>query len=54
MVSSGQNLVKPLWNRLTPTNAVNHSQLAFWNRGLPSTPSASDSMTKKPANTRTH
>ena len=25
MVSSGQNLVKPLWNRLAPTKAVNHS-----------------------------
>ena len=45
----GQKLVKPDWNRLKPTKAVKARNHLLTKIGLPSTPSASDSMTKKPA-----
>ena len=43
MISSGQKCVNALCTRLKPTKAVNHSQFALTNSGLPGTPSASDS-----------
>src|SRR3990167_1964104 len=52
MMAIGQKLVKPNWNRLAPTKAVKASAHFETNRGLPSTPRASEIMMKRPATMR--
>ena len=52
IVCAGQNPVKALWSRFRPTNPVNQSQLALWNRGLAGAPSASEIRTNEPAKMR--
>ena len=49
MISIRQKRVKPLYNRLTPTKTVNHSQEELTNSGLPATPNASEIRMKDPA-----
>ena len=49
MMFKGQNLVKPLWNKLKPTNAVKNRKLLLTKIGLASTPKDSDNKTMKPA-----
>jgi indole-3-glycerol phosphate synthase len=54
IMSNGQNLVKPLWNRLAPTKAVNHSQDSLLMSAWPMTwARTSEVMMKNPATMRT-
>jgi hypothetical protein len=50
MIPNGQKLVNADWNKFAPTNAVKANAHLDTNRGLLSTPSANENMTKRPAN----
>jgi hypothetical protein len=49
MLFNGQNLLKPLWNKLKPTKAVKNKKNLLTNIGLASTPNDKDNITINPA-----